>query len=172
MSQRAFRAGVAVLVVMGTVACNESQVEDAGLEPSFTSHSPQLVECPSSTSYETSDSVLPLGGAVSLRGHSVSLPLGAVLTPTTISIEEPASRFMMIDLGANGQDHFQFQAPVTVTISYARCSRANIEKAPLSVWLVDPATGELLAHMGGVDNKLTRTITFETDHFSGYAIAN
>ena len=116
--------------------------------------------------------MLPLGGSVSLRGHSVALPLGAVLLPATIGITEPAGQYMRIDLSANGQDHWQFQVPLSVTISYARCSRANIDKGPLSVWLIDEETGELLANMGGVDDKLARTITFETDHFSGYAIAN
>ena len=53
-----------------------------------------------------------------------------------------------------------------------RCSRTNIPRGPLSVWLVDPATGEMFENMGGVDDKLTRTVTFVTDHFSGYAIAN
>lgn len=172
MSQRVFRSGVAIALLLGVAACGESGGEDAvAFEPSQ-SLSQQLVECPSSTTYETSGSVLPLGGTVSLRGHSVALPLGAVLAPVEIGITEPASRFMMIDLSANGQDHFQFLAPITVTISYARCSRANIEKGALSVWLVDPATGALLQNMGGVDDKLTRTITFQTDHFSGYAIAN
>jgi hypothetical protein len=179
MSQRVFRAGVAVVLVMATAACSDSQSEDVLVDPTGSTSSTttppssaNLVECPSSTTFETEESVLPLGGIVSLRGHSVSVPLGALLTTTTIGITEPASRYMMIDLSANGLDHFQFQAPLTVTLSYARCTRGNIDKGPLSVWLIDPATGELLAHMGGVDNKLTRTITFLTDHFSGYAIAN
>jgi hypothetical protein len=40
------------------------------------------------------------------------------------------------------------------------------------VWYIDPATGTLLENMLGVDNKLTRTITFSTGHLSGYAVAN
>ncbi|HUF13752.1 MAG TPA: hypothetical protein VMN78_11675 [Longimicrobiales bacterium] len=35
-----------------------------------------------------------------------------------------------------------------------------------------PATGALLQNMGGVDDKENRTVTFRTDHFSGYAVAN
>ena len=171
MSQRSRRVGVVALCLTGIVGCSESASEPVAGDPAYAIGS-ALVECPSTTSYETSGSVLPLGGSVSLRGHSVALPLGAVIAPASIGIAEPASRYMLIDLSANGEDHWQFQAPITVTISYARCSRANIDKGPLSVWLVDPATGELLENMGGVDDKLTRTITFQTDHFSGYAIAN
>ena len=171
MWQRAVRAGAVILCITGIAACDESGTDPLAMEPAY-SVVPQLVECPSSTSYATSGGVLPTGGSVSLGGHSVALPLGAVLTPVSIGIEEPASRYMLIDLSANGQDHFQFLAPLTVTISYERCSRTNIDKGPLSVWLVDPATGAMLENMGGVDDKLTRTITFQTDHFSGYAIAN
>ena len=170
MSQRAVRAAVVACIAL--VGCGEGGSEEAGFGPSASSVVAELVECPSSTTYSTAGSILPLGGTVSLRGHSVALPLGAVALPVSIGIEEPASRFMMIDLSANGHDHYQFLSPIRVTISYARCSRANIDRGPLSVWLVDPATGALLENMGGVDNKQTRTITFETDHFSGYAIAN
>jgi hypothetical protein len=167
------RAALGLLLAGGLSACSDRD-ETSSLDPSLVSSSTDvtLVECPSNTSYSTSGTVLPLGGSVSLRGHSVAFPAGALLLPATIGLTEPASQFMQIDLSANGADHYQFEAPLTVTISYARCSRANIDKGPLSVWLIDETTGELLANMGGVDDKLTRTITFETDHFSGYAIAN
>jgi hypothetical protein len=170
MSNRAVRAALVACIALA--GCGEGVSDALTLEPSESSLVPQLVECPSSTSYSATGSILPLGGEVSMRGHSVALPLGAVALPVSIGIEEPSSRFMLIDLSANGQDHFQFLSPIQVTISYARCSRSNIERGPLSVWLVDPATGALLENMGGVDDKTNRRITFETDHFSGYAIAN
>ena len=167
------RASVALIMAFGLSACSEEGDGSASLEPSL-SHStnPELIECPSDVTYSSSGSVLPTGGSVALRGHSVQVPTGAVLLPTEIGLTEPASQFMQVDLSANGQDHFQFRAPLTVTISYARCTRENINKGPLSVWLIDETTGALLQNMGGVDDKVNRTVTFETDHFSGYAIAN
>ena len=78
---------------------------------------------------------------------------------------------MLVDLRANGQEHWQFLAPLTVTIDYSRCNVGLLDP-PLTVWYVDPETGEMLEPMGGIDSRLTRTITFVTDHFSGYAIAN
>jgi hypothetical protein len=39
------------------------------------------------------------------------------------------------------------------------------------VWHIDPLTKTFLEDMGGVDDKVARTVTFSTDHFSGYAIA-
>ena len=167
------RGSVAVIAMLALSACSEDGVSTASLEPSLSqSSNPELIECPSDVSYSTSGNVLLTGGTISLRGHQVNVPTGAVLLPTQIGLSEPASQFMQIDLTANGQDHFQFEAPLTITISYARCTRSNIDKGPLSVWLIDETTGALLQNMGGVDDKVNRTITFETDHFSGYAIAN
>ena len=168
------RAAFALAFAGSLAACADQEEGALDIAPSLATSTTDvdLVECPTNTTYSTSGTVLPLGGSVSLRGHSVALPLGAVLLPATIGITEPAGQYMRIDLSANGQDHWQFQVPLSVTISYARCSRANIDKGPLSVWLIDEESGELLVNMGGVDDKLARTITFETDHFSGYAIAN
>lgn len=172
MMKRIARLGLGAVLAGGLVACGEPE-GGTTLEPAFaTSSNPTLVECPSDESYETSATILPTGGSVELRGHSIQLPLGAVVTATTIGLREPASQYMLIAATADGQDHFQFLEPVAVTISYARCTRNNLEKGPLSVWLVDPATGALLENMGGVDDKENRTVTFQTDHFSGYAIAN
>jgi len=161
-----------MLAVVVTGACADSDASTT-LDPAFSSNtSPELVECPVDVTRSTQGNVLPLGGSVTLDGHSVSVPMGAVLLPTDIGISAPAGQYMQINLSANGQDHYQFRAPLTVTLSYARCSRANIDKGPLSVWLVDEETGALLQNMGGVDDKQARTVTFTTDHFSGYAIAN
>ena len=173
MTRKVFHAAFGLALATGLSACSDGDGATSALDPSFsTSSRPELVECPTDVSYETSGTVQPLGGSVTLRGHAVNVPLGAVLTPTTIGLAEPASQYMMIELSANGQDHYQFEAPLSITISYERCSRSNIDKAPLQVWLVDETTGALLQNMGGIDDKEARTITFETDHFSGYAIAN
>lgn len=164
---------LALIAALALGACSEDTATTASLEPSLSqSSNPELVECPSDVTYSTTGDVLPTGGSVALRGHEVAVPFGAVLLPTQIGLAEPASQFMQVDLSANGQEHFQFRAPLTITISYARCTRANIDKGPLSVWLIDESTGALLQNMGGVDDKQARTITFQTDHFSGYAIAN
>lgn len=167
------RLATGILLAGGLAACGEHEDAVGSLEPQYAnSVNPTLVECPSTASYETTGTILPTGGSVELRGHAVVLPAGAVLTATDIGLREPAAQYMQIDLTADGHDHFQFGAPVTVTISYARCTRSNIDKGPLSAWLIDPATGALLQNMGGVDDKTNQTVTFETDHFSGYAIAN
>ena len=131
-----------------------------------------LLECPSDERGSAEELILPLGGLVRLGGNEVVVPGGALVGATEISIESPSSPHMRVDLRANDQDHWQFLLPVTVTIDYSRCAAEALDGGPLSVWHIDTRTGELLENMGGIDDRLLRRITFTTDHFSGYAIAN
>jgi hypothetical protein len=108
---------------------------------------------------------------VSLGGTSVTIPLNALLGPTTVELNIPAGQYMEVDLTVNGGQHITFLQPVVVTIDYSRCNRFATLLAPLSVWNIDPVTKALLQNMGGIDNKLTQSITFLTTHFSGFAIA-
>ena len=130
-----------------------------------------LVDCPTDETRASSATVSLLGGVVNRLGTIVSVPPEALLAPITLDVEIPASQYMLVELGVNGEDHWQFLAPITVTIDYSRCQIGLLDP-PVHVWNVDPATGDLLEHMGGVDNRLLRRVTFTTDHFSGYAIAN
>ena len=136
------------------------------------SSSPVLVECPTDDLVQSSGLVTPLGGTVSAGGTTITVPPGAVLLPTTITVTVPPSQFMEVDITANDASSFVFQLPVTVSLSYARCTRSDIEKDALSVWYIDSATKALLQNMGGGDDKTARTVTFTTDHLSGYAVAN
>jgi hypothetical protein len=131
-----------------------------------------LIECPNAIPTSTTALVTPLGGIVALGGTSISVPAGAVLVPTLIQVTTPASRYMEVDISVPGLEHFLFELPVTVTIDYARCTRSDLDKTPLSAWYIDSETKELLEAMGGVDDKAARTVTFTTPHLSGYALAN
>lgn len=159
-------------VAAALTACDRPESGEVPLGPETASlASAALLPCPSSQTKAASGEVGLLGGVVSLARTTVSVPPEALLSPISVDIEIPASPYMLVDLGVNGQDHWQFLLPVTVTIDYARCG-VKLLDPPVTVWHVDPATGELLEYMGGVDNRLLRTVTFVTDHFSGYAIAN
>lgn len=132
----------------------------------------QPLECPVGTTSTSSGVVGALGGTVTLGGHSIVVPAGAVLGLTELTLVEPASNYMEIAVHANGEEHFTFLAPIAITISYDRCTRSNIDKETLTVWHIDETTGEFLEHMGGTDDKEARNVTFSTDHLSGYVIAN
>jgi hypothetical protein len=131
-----------------------------------------LAVCPTPDGYQTqtaSGTVGLLGGTISLSGSSVFVPLGAVLSSTSIELTIPASQYMEIAVTANGGS-FLFQRPIAVTIDYSRCPD-DVKQKQLSVWHIDENTKALLENMGGVDNKLTNQITFTTIHLSGYALA-
>lgn len=158
-------------VLLTLTACDRPQQAEVPFAPEASLGAASLLECPTYWTRSTSGNVGLLGGVVLLAGTLVSVPPEAALGVITVDIEIPASRYMLVDLGVNGQDHWQFLAPVVVTIDYSRCGVGLLDP-PVTVWHVDPQTGALLEHMGGVDNRLLQKVTFLTDHFSGYAIAN
>ena len=165
-------AALALGTAVSLAACTADDIAAPAAPASLQLKTPALVQCPVNTTSTTSAVVGPLGGIVNLGATSVQIPAGALLSPVTINVTEPASQFMEIDVSVEGVQHFVFELPIVVTISYARCGRSDLDLQPLSVWYIDSNTHELLEPMGGIDNKLARTITFTTPHFSGYAVAN
>lgn len=159
---------VAILLASVLSACADiTPPEQAALNGS----SSRLVECPINTTKSTSGLIGPLGGTLLLDGHAVVIPAGAVPALTEFKLTVPASRFVEVQITAKGQEHFVFDAPIAGVISYARCTRSDIDNVPLSVWYIDGETKALLENMGGLDDKLTRTVTFSTGHLSSYAVA-
>lgn len=133
---------------------------------------PTLLECPVAQTQRASGLVGLLGGLLQVAGTQVHFPLGAVPLLTEFTAVVPASNHMEISVSASGLGHYLFNQPVTVTIDYSRCPDSVLEKGPLSVWYIDEDTKALLQNMGGVDDRARKRITFTTDHFSGYALAN
>lgn len=130
-----------------------------------------LVQCPNRVAKSVQRVIGPLGGTVTLGSHAVVVPPGAVPAPTVVTLTEPESPYVELRLRADGLAHFAFLLPVQITISYARCSRTDLDREPLSAWYIHELTRQLLEPMGGADDKVARTVTFATLHFSGYAIA-
>jgi hypothetical protein len=171
-----FTAGIVTLFVAVAVGCSAPSITDATpgeltlRQPNL--GAPNLIECPTNGASSSTATVGPLGGIVSVGGTSVSVPVGALLSPVSITVTVPESNLMEIDVSVSGTEHFVFEQPIVVTLSYARCNRGDIDATPLSVWFIDSETKAPIESMGGVDNKLLRTVTFVTPHLSGYAIAN
>lgn len=161
---------------MVAAACTGPGITDAPMSAraadAHLASSNVLVECPASTTSSATALITPLGGSVSAGGTTITVPAGAVLVPTTITVTVPASNYMEVDISVPGVEHFEFLQPVSVTLSYARCTRSDINKSPLTVWHIDVTTKALLEHMGGTDDKVARSVTFTTGHLSGYALAN
>jgi hypothetical protein len=133
--------------------------------------SPKLLSCPTSETQRATGLIGSLGGTLSLLGTSVTIPGGALLDDTSVELTIPAGQYMEVDLTVNNGQHINFLQPVVVTIDYSRCNRFSTLFKLLTVWNIDQDTKALLDNMGGIDNKLTQSITFVTPHFSGFAIA-
>ncbi|MGQ0714289.1 MAG: hypothetical protein ACT4PJ_11205 [Gemmatimonadaceae bacterium] len=167
----------AVVLAAALTACSEPtapSLSEANNQPSQLSLTSRgLVICPTNESQTTFALVGGLGGTISLGGTQITFPQGALpsLGLSLVRLSIPASQFVEIDVSVNGLVHFAFGAPVRVVIYYGRCSRSDIDRSPLTAWYINPVTKAFIADMSGVDDKAARTVTFETDHFSGYAIA-
>lgn len=164
---------VALAVAVVLLGCSERDAPEHVAAPqSSSSVGASMMSCPASASIGTARTLPPAGGAVETGGHRVIVPSNAISDSTHITIDVPAGDRMQVNLRANGQNHWQFLDGLVITIDYGRCPASEYAGRTLSVWLVNETTGEPLQPMGGVDDRANRRITFETDHFSGYAIAN
>lgn len=167
------RLAALVLAAATLAACADAH-DPAALSPdapAFASSGPVLVECPVDHEISTTGTADATGGSIRLENHELALPVLAITSPTEFRLAAPVSNYMEVDIGAKGESGFTFNKPVSITIDYSRCSRSNIDKAPLSVWHIDADSKALLEDMGGVDDKENRTVTFQTDHLSHFSIA-
>lgn len=165
---------IAALLTVGLTGCGD-RGGDLPLEPESVSASllgPTLLECPVNVTRSVTDTLGIDGGTLELDGHSITLPMGAVLLPTVLTLTVPAGKYVEVHIDANAQETFEFELPVSIALSYERCTRSNIENTALTVWHIDEETKALLEHMGGTDDKTARRVTFTSDHLSGFVIAN
>lgn len=166
------RSAALSLTVLAASSCTDGS--QAGItEPrsalASKSSGPAPVECPAETSASASSLIGPLGGVVAVGGHQIVIPPLAVLVPTQFTVTVPASQYLRVDITAGDGQHYQFQKPVSITLSYARCTRTDISKENLRIFYVDD-NNVILQDMGGTDDKAARTVTTGTDHLSGYLI--
>ena len=163
------RGAVATLAFLGLLlSCDGPSNPPPPPDPG----SVRLVVCPTNETLTTQALMNPLRlGTVSLAGTVVAVPVGALQLPTLIRLTIPASQFMEIEVTANDLTSFLFQDEIGIRIDYSRCTDPDLAWARLSVWEIDPVTKALIEFKGGVDDKANRTISFKTNHLSGYAIA-
>ncbi|MBI4544264.1 MAG: hypothetical protein HY703_03615 [Gemmatimonadetes bacterium] len=165
-------AAVALALAALIPACDAPTApEPPGLAPRYDNSGATLLECPTTEPRSVDATINGLGGTFSLDGHSITLPAGAVPSPTLFRLIVPASSYMEVEITAVGLDSFIFQAPVSIRLSYARCTQ-DLSSAALTAWHIDTQSKALLENMSGADDKASRTMTFSTGHLSSYAVAN
>ncbi|HEX2094749.1 MAG TPA: hypothetical protein VHG28_20260 [Longimicrobiaceae bacterium] len=145
-------------------------VEAPGAAALSASSGSTLLECPIDVTRSDTATVGLSGGVLEVDGHRVVIPANTVLVPTRFSLIVPVSNYMEVWVRAGSEEHYQFSRPVSLTISYARCTRSNIEKQSLRIFHTDESSKAILEDMGGTDDKTARTVTTTTDHLSGYTI--
>ena len=125
--------------------------------------------CPTDVSRRGTAVVGPEGGALVVDGFRVDFPAGAVAQPETFALEVAAGTYLEIEVHAEGYEHYAFATPVTVTLDLSRCG--GLLPSGLRAWYIDSQSKALLEPMGGIVDLSTRTLRFQTPHFSGYTIA-
>jgi hypothetical protein len=169
VSLTALRRRIAAILALGALGVASC---DTPPTPPPDPSTARLVVCPTTQTLSTQLLVGTGGGLVSLAGTVVGIPSGALSLPTLITLTIPASQFMEVDIKANSlTEPFLFNREIAVQIDYSRCTDPALATRPVTVWYIDSQTKKPLEHMGGVDDKAKRTVTFKTNHLSAYAIA-
>ena len=120
------------------------------------------------------------GGQISLLGHSVLVPQGAVTQPTLFSLLVLPTGYVEVDLSATVTSLLGlvvdvgsrgFETPVPVTLSYARGTNVS-DPSKLKVVRINSILGykyyEILPTQ--VD-PVAKTVTSDLEHFSRYVVA-
>lgn len=165
-------AGPLTLLVASITACTEPTAPGARDGDRALLAGAKLVVCPTSESQTTTALIDPLlGGSLAIGGTRIDIDSGAVTLPTLLTMTVPAGNYVEVRITALGLEHFLFEREIEISIDYSRCTRSDIDAAPLGAWYIDGVTKTPLENMGGVDDKAARTVRFRTDHLSSYAIA-
>ncbi|MGH7663549.1 MAG: hypothetical protein ACRENI_04535 [Gemmatimonadaceae bacterium] len=130
-----------------------------------------LLVCPTNRSFIAQARIGPEGGSLAVQGNRIDVPPGALREWETLTMSVPSGRLVRVDINAAGANHYLFERPVSITISYNRCRRQNLHVWPTGVWHIDTAPVQLLDYLGGTSDREMRRITFQANHLSTYAVA-
>jgi hypothetical protein len=151
------------------LACDQAPIADPLEHAEYVESGGLLSACAVASSTSARAVIGVAGGSVRTGGVTMTVPAGAVQGSTEFRLHVPSSQYAEVQIHANGQEHFQFLAPVVITMDYSRC---NAPSGVLTAWHIDPDTKALLENMGGVNDVVNQRVIFSTMHLSGYAIAN
>jgi hypothetical protein len=132
----------------------------------------ELLHCPLSFSASSSATIGSGGGSLSVNGHELRIPEGAVTSPQKFTVAITASEYLELDIRADGHDHYVFAKPVRITVSFDRCVDAALLEDELRVYYIDPDTKDAIEDVGGTVNTSDSSIAAWTDHLSDYAVGS
>lgn len=131
---------------------------------------PEMLSCPVTDWQIAWGMIVPhKGGTVAVESGSITLPPGAVDQPTFIMVLAPEGPHAILDVRANGKEHFEFQKPVEISFDYSRCADAA-SGGSLEAWEVDSETHALIEPVGGSNYPDKAEYRIRPDHLTSYTI--
>jgi hypothetical protein len=126
-----------------------------------------LLKCSNLPYASNTKTIGALGGSISAGPHTLVIPPGALLTPTTITMTAPTG------LGVNAvkfqPEGLRFITPAVLTMSYANCSLLG-KLLPKRIAYTDDNL-HIISYLLSLDNLLSKYVTGKVNHFSDYVIA-
>jgi hypothetical protein len=126
-----------------------------------------LLKCSNLPYASSTKTIGALGGTISAGPHTLVIPPGALLNPTTITMTAPTG------LGVNAvkfqPEGLRFIAPAALTMSYANCSLLG-KLLPKRIAYTDNNLN-IISYLLSLDNLLSKYVTGKVNHFSDYVIA-
>lgn len=137
---------------------------DGGLGPN--DYAP--LQCGQGNGAAASNAIGPEGGTVTVRGHSLTVPAGAVNARTEFSITEDRTGYIGVEVLPHGT---QFLKDATLSLSYGRCGGNPAGFRDLRILEVESGTTRPKRVMPTVVDSATRTVrTSRLNHLSGYLV--
>ena len=168
---------VAVALLAGS--CDQASApRDLPLSPSFSQQSGfKLVKekLPRHVGLEASQLIGLSGGSVSLLGHTLTVPAGAVTVPTLFTMTVLPSAHIDVELSATVTDllgriidvgQSGFSIPITLSLTYSRATNVN---DPADLFLVY-INGSTLTRLPSTVDQATQTVSTQLNHFSAYGM--
>ena len=169
---KATRLVVVALCLSLALACGEHtptaapQAPEASLIGSLLGPT-GLLKCSALPSAQSTATIGPLGGSISAGPHTLVIPPGALLSPTTITMTVPTG------LGVNAvkfqPEGLRFLTPAVLTMSYSNCSLLGY-LLPKRIAYTDDNL-RILSYLLSLDNLLSNRVTGKLNHFSDYVVA-
>jgi len=126
-----------------------------------------LLKCSNLPYASSTKTIGALGGTISAGPHTLVIPPGALLNPTTITMTAPTG------LGVNAvkfqPEGLRFIAPAVLTMSYSNCSLLG-KLLPKRIAYTDDNLN-ILSYLLSLDNLFSKNVTGKVNHFSDYVVA-
>ncbi len=110
------------------------------------------------------------GGTMSVNGHTLAVPAGALEQPTRITMSTISGSSIRVSLSAEdartGQPVMAFSTPVRLGLSYASAKVSNPAKLKVG-WLMD---GSIMAVQASTVDKSHKQVVSSLHHFSDWGL--